>query len=174
MSDKFLAENPHLKDFVPYLQLLNSESDRGRVLISTGFLEEQLKEVLLAFMIEGSTVEDLIDGGNAPLGTFSSRIAACYGLGLISQDEYDDLTLIRKIRNDFAHDIRTNFSTPSVVSRCDALKGKAGDYTKPEGAVVTMLPSGQFQTAAVALIGRLINRAYYVKKQRRSFTAFPR
>lgn len=49
------------------MELLNKESDRGAVLISTGFLEQQLRDVLLAFMREQPQSTALLDGGNAPL-----------------------------------------------------------------------------------------------------------
>jgi hypothetical protein len=81
----------------------------SKVLVSTGFLEEQLRQVLLAFMLENRNTVELLDGANAPLGTFSARIAACSAFGLISDVETHDLTLIRRIRNDFAHDIHTTF-----------------------------------------------------------------
>lgn len=160
-------EYPHLKEFFPYLGLLEKESDRGKVLISCGFLEEQLKQVLRAFMLEVSQAEELVEGGNAPLGTFNSRITACYVFGLLTQREHDDLHLIRKIRNDFAHDIHTTFQTESVVNRCRELTHKAHDY-----GTVVVEPSGQFTTAAVALIMNLANRPHYVSKEKRTSKAW--
>jgi DNA-binding MltR family transcriptional regulator len=102
-------QNPHLKEFWPYLDLLNAESDRGKVLISSGFLEEQLKQILLSFMLKEKQATEFVGGGNAPLGTFSARITACYLLGLISGDESDDLHHFRHIRNAFAHKLETVF-----------------------------------------------------------------
>ena len=172
--DELTKQYPNLKEFFPYLALLNNESDRGKVLISTGFLEEQLKQILLAFMLQGSQAEDLVDGGNAPLGTFSSRITACYVLGLISQNEHDDLHLIRRIRNDFAHNIHTSFKAESVISRCKELKYKAHDYEHPAKGAVKIEPSGQFTTASVGLIMSLTNRHHYVSQKRRTAENWPR
>lgn len=160
---------PHLKAFFPYLELLQTESDRGKVLISCGFLEEQLKQVLLAFMIDDQVADSLLEGANAPLGTFSSRIASTYSLGLISEDEHHDLNHIRRIRNDFAHDISTTFQTQSVVDRCRQLRLKAHDYFSETMGQVTVDPPGQFQTSAVSLIMNLTNRAHYVAQARRSY-----
>jgi mannitol operon repressor len=143
-------------------------SERGQVLISTGFIEEQLKDVLLAFMIDNPQCGELVEGGSAPLGTFSARIEACYALGLISEDEHNDLTLIRRIRNEFAHHIETSLDTPSVVSRCTQLRMKAEDYGD-----VKVGPSGQFQTASVAVITNLINRPHYVSQERRATKTWP-
>jgi len=172
-QDDLLKKYPNLKEFLPYLDLLRKESPRGQVLISAGYLEEQLKQVLLAFMREDADSTNLLEGGNAPLGTLSSRIAACYALGLINEHERNDLTLIRKIRNDFAHDMHTTFETPSVVDRCKELRFKAHDYgSKEKGDVVIGAP-GQFQTAAVGLILNLVNRPHYVAKHRRAGQKWP-
>ena len=67
--DEVLKEYPNLKDFLPYLDELNKESPRGKVLISTGYLEQMLKEILSSFLLKDKVVDDLFEGGNAPLGT---------------------------------------------------------------------------------------------------------
>ncbi len=165
--EEFKKRNPHLDSWWPYQDLLQAESPRGQVLISMGFLEEQLKQILLAFLIDGSGSTNLIAKGNAPLGTLSARIEACFALGLITEHEHHDLNQLRKIRNDFAHDIHTTFKTQSVVDRCKTLRLKAHDYDSEELGEVRVDPNGQFTTSAVALIMNLINRAHYVSKDRR-------
>lgn len=173
IPDALKKQHPNLEKFWPFIQTLNQESDRGRVLISTGFLEEQLKDILLAFFLEKPDARELVEGRFAPLGSFSARIATSYLLGLISEDEYYDLSLIRRIRNDFAHQIETTFETQSVVNRCRELRKKAPDYTHHELGDVKVDASGQFQTAAVALILNLINRPHYVGERRRKSEAWP-
>ncbi len=113
-----------IKDIAQFLELLDNESDRGKVLISTGFMEEQLREVLTSFMLDCPKAKEFVGGGNAPLSTFSSRITGCYVLGLITKDEHDALDLIRKIRNEFAHNIHTTFESPKVADRCRELVKK--------------------------------------------------
>jgi hypothetical protein len=66
---------PDLKDFVPYLEELNKESPRGKVLVSTGYLEQMLEEILRAFMLEVKTVDDLFEGGNAPHSVHGQKCA---------------------------------------------------------------------------------------------------
>lgn len=163
----------HLAKFYPYLDLLNAESDRGRVLISTGYMEEQLKDILLAFILDTPQAKELVTSGNAPLGTFSSRIAACYTLGLISEREHHDLTLLRKIRNDFAHDMHTSFKTPSAVDRCKLLHHKAQDYKYEDKDDVVVDPASQFTSAAVSLILHLTNRPHYVSQRRCVYGDWP-
>ena len=171
--EEFRKQNPHLDDVWPFLELLRQESDRGCVLISTGFLEQQLRDILFGFMQEVKEASNLLDGANAPLGTFSARITACYTLALIAENEHHDLNQLRRIRNAFAHDIHTTFETPSVRDRCATLRMKAHDYDSETLGPVRMTPQGQFQTAAVALIMSLVNRPHYVSKQRRTPQSWP-
>lgn len=162
------SKYPNLESFWPYLEGLNSESHRGQVLITAGFLEEQLKKILLAFMLDVPEAMKLLEGGNAPLGTFSARIDGAFTLGLITKNEHGDLTLIRRIRNEFAHELSTSFDTPSIKSRCAQLHHRAKEY-----GTVTVNAPGQFSTAAVGLIMNLINRPHYVSLQRRQLQAWP-
>jgi hypothetical protein len=172
--DDFLKSHPHLKEFGPYLEVSNAESPRGNVLVSTGYIEEQLKRVLTAFMLDVGAAANLLAGsGNAPLGTFSARIAACYALGLISEDEHHDLTLMRRIRNDFAHDMHVTFDTPSVVSRCAQLRFSAKDYKNKDGSEVVVGSMGQFVTAASAVILHLTNRPAYVSRKKLKYGNWP-
>ena len=159
--------NPHLKEFRVFLDKLREESDRGAVLISTGFLEEQLKQTLLAYFIDDKTLASLVEGGNAPLGTFSARITTCYALGLSNEREHHDLNQLRRIRNDFARSMHVSFEMQSAIDRCKTLHSKAHDYDSDELGQVRVSPAGQFRSAATGLILNQVNRPYYVGKERR-------
>jgi mannitol operon repressor len=163
----------HLRDAMMFVAELSRESVRGKVLIATGFIEHQLRNVLAAFLVEGTDAARLLDGPNAPLGSFSARICACHALGLITDDENHDLELIRKIRNEFAHKTQVSFDLPNVRDRCTALRLRAPDYESPEKGKVIVSPSGQFQTSAVAIIMNLINRPHYIAVQKRQTQAWP-
>ena len=170
MSDHghLLDTNPNLKEFAPFLDDLNGESERGAVLISVTYLERQLKEIVSAFLCEGDASAHLLEGFNAPLGTLAARAAAAAALGLISGREYGELETIRKIRNQFAHDHRTSFSDQGVVDRCRNLAFSANDYGD-----VALDSRGQFTTAVLALILNLTNRSHYVSKKRLKFENWP-
>jgi mannitol operon repressor len=163
----------HLREAAMFLAELSRESDRGKVLIATGFMEQQLRNVLAAFMLEGVDATSLLDGGSAPLSTFSARTAACHALGLITDDENHDLGLIRKIRNEFAHKTEVSFMIPSIRDRCAILRMRAPDYEDEKRGKVVMTPSEQFQTSAVAIIMNLVNRPHYVGQQRRIQQKWP-
>ena len=163
-----LDTHPNLKEFAPFLDDINRESERGAVLISVSYLERQLKEIVSAFLCEGDASARLLDGFNAPLGTFAARAAAAAALGLISGREYRELETIRKIRNQFAHDHRTSFSDRGIADRCRNLAFSAKDY----GDVVVD-SRGQFTTATLALILNLTNRSHYVSRKRLTFGNWP-
>lgn len=82
---------------------LDSLDERGLILSLAAFSEDSLGKLLSTYMLDNKASHELIEGFNAPLGTFSSRIKACFSLGLITEDQYKDLELLRKIRNKFSH-----------------------------------------------------------------------
>lgn len=167
--NEIFKDYPNMQDYLPYLEELGKESPRGKVLISTGFMEQVLKEILCAFLMENKVAEELFEGGNAPLGTFSARTKLAFTLGLISEKEFQDLDLIRKIRNEFAHNVKASFDDPAIGDRCKHLQHKVPDH--PNRAFG---PESYFTTAATGLLLNLINRAAYVSKKRRSYGKWKR
>ncbi|MEX1231864.1 MAG: hypothetical protein WEB58_16585 [Planctomycetaceae bacterium] len=95
---------------------LDRESDRGVALIAAAFLDTALRSLLEASLAGGQTVADkLFNSPNAPLGTFSSRIAMAYGLGHIGPHYFNALESVREIRNVFAHFRRAlTFEDPEI------------------------------------------------------------
>jgi len=154
-------DQPHMRRFQALLKEMKEESPRGMVLICGALLDEHLIECIKARLVDHPAVDKLTGGFNAPFGTFSSRIVGALALGVISSVEYQDLEIVRGIRNDFAHQIVVGFNDPSIRDRCANLSLAAKDYGQ-----VTVGPEGQFSTAAVALIMRLTNRAHYVSQHR--------
>jgi len=72
--------------------------------------------MIRAFFLENEGAEKLLSGFNAPLGTFSSRIAGASALGLLTDKEFKQLNLIREVRNEFAHKIIVKFTDSRVAS----------------------------------------------------------
>lgn len=114
--------SPFLDEFQNWFSVLNAESPRGAVLTAAAILDSLLEELLRAFLAPGTGGKKLLDGFNAPFGTFSSKIAAAHALGLINTVEFQDLELIRKIRNEFAHEIHVSFKSTSVLDLCEKLR----------------------------------------------------
>ncbi len=102
LTDELFSVSPD--DWSRWSKEYQSNNDRGLVIISTSILDHLLARLLEGFLInDRSAIHDLLDGSYAPLGCFAARISAAYSLGLIIKDERDDLNILRKIRNEFAH-----------------------------------------------------------------------
>jgi mannitol operon repressor len=115
---------------------------------------------LIAFLIPNDSGRDLTKGFNAPLGTFSARIAACHAMGLISEAEFKECQILRKVRNEFAHKVKMSFDDPKVKGLCSSLTS----YGKWEDGM-PVLPRIKFSMSAVAVIINLTNRPHYVGQQ---------
>jgi hypothetical protein len=144
-------ESTHWCDF--FENEAKTESERAVAIISVSVLDEALTGLLKAALLPCSTGTDaLFDGAYAPLGSFSAKIEFACRLGLISAGVAQSLHLIRKIRNDFAHDIGScSFEQASVRGRVRELS-TLNQVAKPERrAQFPVGTFGDFQTA-VSLI----------------------
>jgi DNA-binding MltR family transcriptional regulator len=108
---------------------LNSETDRSIAIVAGALLDETLKETIKARLLPAVQKERcVISASNSPIGSFSARIDICYQLGLISDVMQRDLHIIRKLRNDFAHNpFDLSFNTGSVKNRINELD-KVANY----------------------------------------------
>src|SRR5690554_3598617 len=112
---------------------LHDLDDRGLILSLAAFSEEALGELLKAFMMPSDATKQLVEGFNAPLGTFSSRIKAAYALGLITKDQFLDLERLRKIRNEFAHTWKSvSLSKQKVAALIDDMSFSRLDERFPD------------------------------------------
>jgi len=119
-------------------------SQRGWAIIAASQLDEQLTALLRAFFVDDQRSADQLLEDTGAISAFGARIELAFLLGLISARERRMLNLIRKIRNDFAHNSRiASFSQSPIKDRClelDATNilepgelGELGDQRKPEG-----------------------------------------
>ncbi len=103
--------------------LLTTHAEAGIVLVVAGKLEDMIEKVLLTKGREISNKHaKRIFGGMGPLSSFSGKIEIAYFFGLIDDASFNDLHLIKDIRNRFAH--TTNFvffSTEIITSKCQLL-----------------------------------------------------
>lgn len=97
-------------------------SERSIAIVGATFLEMVLDHILLAFLPEDEKEVTKLMDYNQPLGNFSNKITMCYCLGLIDKTIKEDLTLVRKIRNKFAHDMVVGFDEEPIQSWCRELQ----------------------------------------------------
>jgi mannitol operon repressor len=162
------AEQPETLELSELLKGFNKESDRGRALVAASLLDQRLKGILEAFLLKDKVSSQLVDGFNAPLGTFSARTAASYALGLIQKNEFDEINLIRKIRNEFGHQWKAiTFRSARVADLCNKLPWLGPvDIGRDE-------PKVRFTFAVVVLLTDLMWREKLVLKEQRVGRKWP-
>ena len=153
---------PEILRLATFLHGFYEETDRGAVLMAASILDEVLLSVIRAFLIESPATEQLIEGFNAPLGTFSSRINAAYAMGLIEDREYIEVEAIRRIRNLFGHSWESiSFDHPKVKGQIDKLP-----FEREK-------PRGKLNSTVANLLGDWLWREHFVKKERRILKEWP-
>ena len=109
-----------------FLDEFSKETDRACCgVLGAAYLDDILRRAIESFFpIKTKVNELLVDG---PLGRFHARILTAYCLGIIDDDMYYDLSLIKKIRNEFAHRIHSlTFHDKKIASWCANLN--TGSY----------------------------------------------
>jgi mannitol operon repressor len=152
----FEATHPYLREFREFLDEFNRETERGAALAAAACLDDLLGRVIFNFLISNDSGHALVNGFNAPFGTLSARIAACHAMGLISETEFRESEIVRKVRNEFAHKVQMSFENDKVRSLCAAMKLSVPGEKKPRA---------QFTSAAVVLVMNLTNRPHYVAQK---------
>ncbi|NGP90248.1 MltR family transcriptional regulator [Fodinibius halophilus] len=159
---------PELKSFSEFLNYFQKESNRGVALTAAAYLDERLHKILKNFLADTKETKRLING-HAPLGSFYSRTLACFSLGLIEKNEFEELTLIRKVRNEFAHDWNeASFEEGKVCELVEQLPYGGPDEFEEESDLRM-----RFITAVIILLVDLLWRARLVKKEKRKIKTWP-
>lgn len=160
---------PEVRELGEFLHEFNKESDRGAVLIAASILDDRLNEILKSFLADVPASEELLVGFNAPLGTFAARISAAYSLGLIQENEFKEINLIRKIRNEFGHKWKgIDFKTQKVCQLCAQLPWLGPDDLKDDTDM-----RQRFNFALVGIMTDLLWRVRLVKKEKRKPRIWP-
>lgn len=153
----------HAEDLANFVNELQGETNRGLPLVGAALIDEKLLNTLESFFVEGKSSSKLLSAPNAPLGTFSSRIDACYSLALIDKFEYQEIGIIRKIRNEFAHAKHgLSFENEKIKGLCSSLQSPL-----PEGpGSPADTPRFRLVNAIVCIVLRLYYRPEWVAKER--------
>ena len=92
---------------------------RELAIVSAAVLDVALAELLaLRLADRGKEVEEFLGvngDGRAPAGSFGARIQLGLLVGIITPDDAAILRTIKELRNLFAHRVRINFLSPSVL-----------------------------------------------------------
>ncbi|MBB4758202.1 transcriptional regulator [Xanthomonas arboricola] len=163
------SPEPEVKELGVFLSEFDQESDRGAALTAAAVLDDRLAAILAAFFADTPSAKELIAGFNAPLGSLASRAAAAHALGLIQDNEFKEITLIRKIRNEFDHSWQgVSFSGGRVADLCNQLP-----WLGPKEYEATATPRARLNAAMAILLSDLLWRARLVGKERRAASVWP-
>ncbi len=94
-----------LKDVFKLMNSLIKESERATAIIAGARLDVDLERLLKHVLVKHTGSSDPLFDSDRAIGTFSAKIALSYRLGLIDAGFEHALQLVRKIRNDFAHQL---------------------------------------------------------------------
>jgi DNA-binding MltR family transcriptional regulator len=111
------------------------ENDRTCAIVSVSFLDTLLTKLLrCAFPPATSQREKIVNellAALGPLATFAARIKMVFLLNLIDEVDYHNLNVLRKIRNEFAHEFGlVSFDTPPISDLVGNLK-PGGTHVEP-------------------------------------------
>lgn len=104
---------------------MKHESDRGCVIFGAALISEALEELLRAHFRHTPDDAKLINSlfqGYAPLAIFSAKFQLAYAFGVLPRELYQVIELIRRLRNEFAHESGPLcFDDPQCASRLELL-----------------------------------------------------
>jgi hypothetical protein len=133
------------------------EGDRALPIVCFSYLEAEMERLMRRAMMF-STYNDKLFNGFGPLNTTDARIEVAYALGWIDEEVRGDLVLLKRIRNDFAHNfIEAGLEDEKVAHRLSEHSGlKSWQPTdKMTGGTTRGLYLFAFLDTAWKLLGQL-------------------
>jgi hypothetical protein len=105
-----------------FVQALKKESDRACAILGLAMLDAGLRGLFEARLTQRN--HQKLFEAHGPLATFAGRTDVAGALGWLPAPEHSELTLLRRIRNDFAHafDHELTFASSQVRDRCKSLR----------------------------------------------------
>lgn len=100
---------------------LDSLSDRAAAVLGFALLDAALERLARRILVNP---DDDLFGGSGILGTASGKMDALFQFGFLPTEIYEDLTLLRRIRNVFAHESESGltFESEAVAQRISNLR----------------------------------------------------
>lgn len=126
--DNFTSSPDFLRMIALYGRV-GDESERGMAVLMAAELDRVTLNLLKCFIPMGKARDYLLIGQSAPISSFSSKINLARALSLITEDEFHDLHIIRKIRNEFAHSSNVSFADISITSKISHFRKTYSNYS---------------------------------------------
>lgn len=166
IEGKDLERHFALQDaMLEFARLFHDESnDRAMVIVGAAFLDTQLEHIIKTFLVDDENEIETMLRPDQSLGTYGGKTRLAYCLGLIGANVRNDLRLIGKIRNKFAHDLYASFENAEIHSWVSSLNYHRMSYmTPPAGASTRDLFNVGLNIVAGYLSG-MVSVARYEKR----------
>lgn len=129
--EKYLQFQKLFLDYSYEFHLDGEKNPRALVIIGGAFLDTLLTHILENYFVSDSKEVNEILDYTKPSGSYGNKARMAYCLGLICKPVYQDLKLIGKIRNRFAHNLYASFEDDSIQSLCAKLEWHKISYAQP-------------------------------------------
>jgi DNA-binding MltR family transcriptional regulator len=121
---------------------IDAQTDRGAAIIAAAILDDFLSDLIKKRLVLTPKIEQRIfnfdTGGLA--SEYTQKIDLAFSIGLFNQKIFEDLRLIGKIRNRFAHKIDPiTFSDPEIAAWCQTLHNKGIGKTPRDKYLISFL-----------------------------------
>lgn len=127
-------------------------SDRSVALVGAATVDHCLAMALVCTLSirDAAHTDSLFYKSGAPLSNFSARIAVGRAVGLFGDTIETKLTIIRRVRNTFAHSVRPLlFTEPLIAAEC--MKLPETRWEQPPGWPELSIPRKRFSSHCMAI-----------------------
>jgi hypothetical protein len=144
-----------MKEFLP-------ETDRAAVVLAAARVDFTLKDILQNSLVSSPAQSDDLFGRGGPIASFSAKIDLAHRLGLIDNTFAKALHLLRRMRNDFAH--QPGGSTLQMSPNSDRLREflhpfrvlkEFVEFPRPGPPDSDKTPGSEFRAAVASILIRL-------------------
>src|ERR1043165_3620134 len=149
------------RETTEYYESLLKESDRGSVVLVGTRLDDVLEELHTKHIQRTILPRQLTNEfsqqwfrGFGPLASFSQKIKIAYAYGLIGCEIYQDLEVVRSLRNKAAHKLTFSFGAQSVrdeLARLRAVQRASTDKQQKDRLSLDATPLSIWVGQAMAL-----------------------
>lgn len=137
--EDFLARNPDIKRHLDFREKLGKQHDRGMILLIHAELERVLENLINTYLTPGKWTDGLFISGSPPLGSFAAKLNLARALDLITTIEWSDLHLMRRIRNEFAHNPDASLSDQKLQDLAARISTRSGEAEELEVRCIEMI-----------------------------------
>jgi hypothetical protein len=102
---------------------IENSADRAAGIVAAALLEDMLTECLKRRLKKGDRATSFLSGEGGAVGSFGAKITLGFLLGIYDDRTRQNLTLISKVRNYFAHESKeVKFERGDALKHCNELQ----------------------------------------------------